>query len=395
MTGRVDAFREQIRSLARSRPANRDLHPGAFHLVSNQQNFVMLALSDYDGKVASFALPDADGQINRPRFVHFGDYGSGHAQTFDVPSTFSKQARFRTVYTGGWNTDYWGPWGGITEMRLTVGASSTGITPNGAELGRVVGPWSPTTRGTQNVTWSTVCSSNCASATDMLEWRVWETGAPRFNTRLRFPGQYHDAETDFFENCNRFYDPTTGRYLSPEPLLENPAFVAARLRRGGMLPPYAYASNNPIGRVDRDGRLDGWALIYQAAQWLRGAGSSVGGAVAGGAASAGVSVALWASPVADGTRPYTRGPTAAPSPSPSPSAGPVCAPAGSGGGISDSDCHGHYDRCMDAHEANGFPSVTNCRLSTLVQNERRLAVDSGGRSQQSLSLRLHQPWLPA
>jgi len=235
--------------------AGGDVHCGAFHLVSNQQNFVMLALSDYDGKVASFALPDADGQINRPRFVHFGGYGSGHAQTFDVPSTFSKQARFRTVYTGGWNTDYWGPWGGITEMRLTVGASSTGITPNGAELGRVVGPWSPTTGGTQNVTWSTVCSSNCASATDMLEWRVWETGAPRFNTRLRFPGQYHDAETDFFENWNRFYDPTTGRYLSPEPLLLSPRWVREELSQGRLVPAYAYAGNNPIANYDSDGNL--------------------------------------------------------------------------------------------------------------------------------------------
>ena len=135
-------------------------------------------------------------------------------EAFDVPSTFSKEARFRTVYTGGWPTD-WGTWGGITEMRLTApGGAFTGITPNGAELRRVTSPWSPTMTGTQNVTWSTVCSSNCASATDTLEWRVWETGAPRFNTRLRFPGQYHDAETDFYENWNRFYDPTTGRYLS-------------------------------------------------------------------------------------------------------------------------------------------------------------------------------------
>lgn len=233
--------------------AGGDVHCGAFHLVSNQQNFVMLAVSDYDGKVASFALPDADGQINRPRFVHFGGYGSGHAQTFDVPSTFSKQARFRTVYTGGWNTDYWGNWGGITEMRLTVGASYTGITPNGGEYGRVVGPWSPTTGGTQNVTWSTVCSTNCASATDMLEWRVWETGAPRFNTRLRFPGQYHDAETDFYENWNRFYDPTTARYLTSEPLAHEANWLRTATSAGLSMPYYSYASNNPVRFVDFDG----------------------------------------------------------------------------------------------------------------------------------------------
>jgi len=67
--------------------------------------------------VASFALPDADGVINQSRFVAFGGYTTSLAESFDVPSTFSKQARFRTVYTCGWNTD-WGAWGGVTEMRL-------------------------------------------------------------------------------------------------------------------------------------------------------------------------------------------------------------------------------------------------------------------------------------
>ena len=44
---------------------------------------------------------------------------------------------------------------------------------------------------------------------------------------LRFPGQYFDAETDLHENWNRFYDPQTGRYLSPEPMLQRPARVKA------------------------------------------------------------------------------------------------------------------------------------------------------------------------
>ncbi len=35
---------------------------------------------------------------------------------------------------------------------------------------------------------------------------------------LRFPGQYDDAETGLYYNCFRYYDPTTGRYLSPDPL---------------------------------------------------------------------------------------------------------------------------------------------------------------------------------
>nr|WP_284347737.1 RHS repeat-associated core domain-containing protein [Streptomyces atroolivaceus] len=35
---------------------------------------------------------------------------------------------------------------------------------------------------------------------------------------MRFPGQYDDAETGLYYNCFRYYDPTTGRYLSPDPL---------------------------------------------------------------------------------------------------------------------------------------------------------------------------------
>ena len=42
------------------------------------------------------------------------------------------------------------------------------------------------------------------------EWfhQVW--------TPLRFPGEYADAETDFFENWNRYLDSARGRYLQPE-----------------------------------------------------------------------------------------------------------------------------------------------------------------------------------
>jgi hypothetical protein len=42
------------------------------------------------------------------------------------------------------------------------------------------------------------------------EYRRYEgaSGARPMWTPLRFPGQYHDAETDLFENWNRYYDPT-------------------------------------------------------------------------------------------------------------------------------------------------------------------------------------------
>ncbi|MEU8633151.1 RHS repeat-associated core domain-containing protein [Amycolatopsis sp. NPDC048633] len=57
-------------------------------------------------------------------------------------------------------------------------------------------------------------------------------------TPLRFPGQYFDAETGLHYNAQRYYDPVTARYLSPDPL--------------GLVPgpnPYAYV-DNPFGQID-------------------------------------------------------------------------------------------------------------------------------------------------
>lgn len=61
------------------------------------------------------------------------------------------------------------------------------------------------------------------------------TGA---STPLRFPGQYHDAETGLHYNFHRYYDPVTARYASADPL--------------GLVPspnPYAYV-DNPTGAID-------------------------------------------------------------------------------------------------------------------------------------------------
>ena len=40
---------------------------------------------------------------------------------------------------------------------------------------------------------------------------------------LRFPGQYHDAESGLHYNVYRYYDPATARYVSPDPLGLEPA----------------------------------------------------------------------------------------------------------------------------------------------------------------------------
>ena len=57
---------------------------------------------------------------------------------------------------------------------------------------------------------------------------------------LRFPGQYYDSETDLYYNLNRYYDPTTGRYLRADPF-------------GDGINLYTYCFNNPLLFIDPEG----------------------------------------------------------------------------------------------------------------------------------------------
>jgi RHS repeat-associated protein len=59
---------------------------------------------------------------------------------------------------------------------------------------------------------------------------------------LRFPGQYVDAETGYYHNGFREYDPTLGRYLETDPI-----------GLAGGLNTYTYARGNPMSIVDRSG----------------------------------------------------------------------------------------------------------------------------------------------
>jgi len=60
-----------------------------------------------------------------------------------------------------------------------------------------------------------------------------------FEFHLRFAGQYEDTETGWHYNWHRFYDPDTGRYLTPDPI---------GLKGGDNA--YGYAGGDPLGAVD-------------------------------------------------------------------------------------------------------------------------------------------------
>lgn len=92
-------------------------------------------------------------------------------------------------------------------------------------------------------------------ATDARGMVVWEWASDAFGAtppnedsdrdgrrtviNLRFPGQYHDAESGLHYNWHRYYDPQVGRYTQSDPIgLE------------GGINTYAYAELNPLRLVD-------------------------------------------------------------------------------------------------------------------------------------------------
>jgi RHS repeat-associated protein len=87
-----------------------------------------------------------------------------------------------------------------------------------------------------------------------FEYQRYQTGvANPIWTPIRFPGQYYDAETDLVENWHRYYDPSIGRYLEPEPLLQDPLYITWMTQRAQSVPAYAYANSNPLINVDPSG----------------------------------------------------------------------------------------------------------------------------------------------
>ncbi|MCP3671313.1 MAG: hypothetical protein GY814_12940, partial [Gammaproteobacteria bacterium] len=56
---------------------------------------------------------------------------------------------------------------------------------------------------------------------------------------LRFPGQYYDAETGLYYNYFRYYDPSTGRYITSDPI-----------GLDGGLNTFGYVEGNPTNRAD-------------------------------------------------------------------------------------------------------------------------------------------------
>ncbi len=68
---------------------------------------------------------------------------------------------------------------------------------------------------------------------------------------LRFPGQYYDEETGLHYNWHRYYDPETGRYLTPDPI-----------GLDGGINLYVYVFHDPINTIDSLGLFGGGFGAY-------------------------------------------------------------------------------------------------------------------------------------
>ena len=71
---------------------------------------------------------------------------------------------------------------------------------------------------------------------------------------MKFPGQYYDQETGLHYNYFRYYDPSTGRYITADPLgvIPDPTATLSNLNHL-----YVYANNNPVNLTDPYGLLPG------------------------------------------------------------------------------------------------------------------------------------------
>jgi RHS repeat-associated protein len=246
---------------------------GLYFVISDHIGKPVLML-DSSRRIAGVAEHDAFGQVNRvpvdSETAHpYLHPSSGIIANFtQSPGNLSLRMRvvFHLVDVQDSTTDY---------AELRDGPLGPVLAPQvrGYHAGEIWSPWVQPSAGNIAVFFTSGGTSCCPDGlgginctcpqmpwpytgivVESYEYQRYEPLASRFWTPLRFPGQYYDDETELFENWNRYYDPATGRYLQPEPLLSQFGRYTADIAQDGLSTvAYAYAHNNPIGFSDPTG----------------------------------------------------------------------------------------------------------------------------------------------
>ena len=116
-----------------------------------------------------------------------------------------------------------------------------------------------------------------------------ESGTMASKVPFRYRGYYYDQETRLYYLQSRYYDPATGRFISPDSIeYLDPAVIHG-------LNLYAYCGNNPVNYSDDTGHMPAWLgnLLIAGAGLLLIAGLGIATIATGGAA-AGVAGAIFA-----------------------------------------------------------------------------------------------------
>jgi RHS repeat-associated protein len=192
--------------------------------------------------IADFTQPPGNLNLRMRVLFHLldvQDSPNDYAQLTDAMGTVLA-GPFRGYHSG----QIWSPWVQPNGGRLLVSFTSGAINccPNGLGGIDCTCPQTPDFPYTGLIV-------------ESYEYQRYQAGASPFWTALRFPGHYYDAESDLFENWNRYYDSSIGRYLQPEPLLlRDPSYIEDVVAQYGAHPAaYTYAFNNPLFFTDQDG----------------------------------------------------------------------------------------------------------------------------------------------
>jgi RHS repeat-associated protein len=218
---------------------------GAYGIVTDLIGKPILIVQHAGGKVAGTALYDEFGLPNRVRLAASTPVPVGPAYSAQV-------GRVDWSFSPGATEDVTAR---VLYANITTKTGDVTVNGSGSLTGWAIGRvWSPFVSAQTGVRVNAKGIDESGISIESVEYRRAEAGVNFWFPPLRFPGHYHDLETDFFENWHRYYDPLTGRYLAPEPLQKSPKFVRGMASGGYTTPTYAYALNRPTSVTDRTGR---------------------------------------------------------------------------------------------------------------------------------------------